>query len=220
MEIGNKIYELRKNAKLSQEQLAEKVNVTRQTISNWELGQTIPDISQAKEISKIFSISIDELADNDIKDILVEKISKTEKMANTTIKTIKFFCSIIICVLIFIIILVNSILFINKIEYIKYEEQKQIKEQEYKKYRKSLITRKFNCSMNQQIYEYLIQYDTDNIPVQFTLNAISLNPDATIFYNLYNDLEKEYNNHTNALELIKKVEQYFKDNNGIWEEKI
>lgn len=49
---------------LSQEGLAEKLNVTRQTVSNWELGQTTPDIQQVKNISKIFKISLDDLTDN------------------------------------------------------------------------------------------------------------------------------------------------------------
>ena len=58
MEIGNKILELRKKANLSQEQLAEKINVTRQTISKWELNETTPDIKQAKEgIKRCKSIS-------------------------------------------------------------------------------------------------------------------------------------------------------------------
>ena len=47
MEIGNKISELRKKNNLSQEALAEKIGVTRQTISKWELGETSPDIKQA-----------------------------------------------------------------------------------------------------------------------------------------------------------------------------
>ena len=55
MELGNKILELRKKEKLSQEELAEKINVTRQTISKWELNETTPDIKQAKELSKIFN---------------------------------------------------------------------------------------------------------------------------------------------------------------------
>lgn len=67
MEIGKKITDLRKNNKLSQEDLAEKLGVTRQTISKWELGQTYPSINQAKELSKIFNISLDELVNNDIK---------------------------------------------------------------------------------------------------------------------------------------------------------
>ena len=43
MKLGNNILKLRKDCNLSQEQLAEKVNVTRQTISNWELSETSPN---------------------------------------------------------------------------------------------------------------------------------------------------------------------------------
>ena len=90
MELGNKILELRRKNNLSQEQLAEKLDVTRQTISKWELGETSPDIKQAKELSKIFKISLDELVDNDVKNIIVEKVSNTEKLAGMVIKIIKF----------------------------------------------------------------------------------------------------------------------------------
>lgn len=48
MEIGNKILELRKQTNMTQEQLSEKMQVARQTISKWELGETSPDLSQAK----------------------------------------------------------------------------------------------------------------------------------------------------------------------------
>ena len=72
MDINEKILVLRKKEGFSQESLAEKLNVTRQTISNWELGQTSPDILQARLISKIFKISLDDLTDNqlevDVKD--------------------------------------------------------------------------------------------------------------------------------------------------------
>ena len=64
MNINEKILILRKKEGLSQENLAEKLGVTRQTVSNWESGQTTPDIIQAKEISKIFKISLDDLTDN------------------------------------------------------------------------------------------------------------------------------------------------------------
>lgn len=64
MNINEKILILRKKEGLSQENLAEKLSVTRQTVSNWESGQTTPDIIQAKEISKIFKISLDDLTDN------------------------------------------------------------------------------------------------------------------------------------------------------------
>lgn len=61
MNIGQNILNLRKSAKLSQEQLAEKIGVTRQTISNWELEESSPDLKQAKALSKIFNVSLDDL---------------------------------------------------------------------------------------------------------------------------------------------------------------
>ena len=96
MEIGKKIMDLRKKNGLSQEELAEKVGVARQTISKWELGETSPDLKQSKELSKIFNVSLDELVDNDIKDILVEKTSNTEKLAGIILKLIKFMVIFII----------------------------------------------------------------------------------------------------------------------------
>ena len=89
MNLGNKILKLRKKKGLSQEQLGEKLDVTRQTISNWELGETTPNIEQLKLLSKEFNISIDELVDNDLQDVLVEKVSNTEKLAGMILKIIK-----------------------------------------------------------------------------------------------------------------------------------
>lgn len=98
MEIGRKITELRKKSGLSQEELAEKMDVARQTISKWELGETSPDLRQAKELSKIFNVSLDELANNDIKNILVEKTSNTEKLAGLILKLIKVMAVLIVVI--------------------------------------------------------------------------------------------------------------------------
>ena len=65
MHLGNNIQTLRKKKGLSQEKLAEKINVTRQTISNWELGETAPNPEQLILLSKQFDISIDVLVGND-----------------------------------------------------------------------------------------------------------------------------------------------------------
>ena len=64
MKINEKILLLRKKEGLSGEALAEKLNVTRQTISNWERGETTPDLSQAVLLSKVFKVSLDDLTDN------------------------------------------------------------------------------------------------------------------------------------------------------------
>jgi len=65
MKLGENISILRKKNGLSQEKLAEKINVTRQTISNWELGETAPNPEQLILLSHIFSKSIDKLVGND-----------------------------------------------------------------------------------------------------------------------------------------------------------
>lgn len=113
MEFGSKIMELRKKNNLSQEELAEKIGVARQTISKWELGETSPDIKQAKALSKLFNVSLDELVNNDIKNILIEKTSNTEKLAGLILKTIKI-SGIILIGLIFATLLIFIIFRFNK----------------------------------------------------------------------------------------------------------
>jgi len=108
MEIGNKILELRKQNDLSQEQLAERLGVARQTISKWELGETSPDLEQSKKLSKIFNVSLDDLTNNDIKNILINKTSNTEKMSKTIINILKI---ILLILIITVIVLVSSLFF-------------------------------------------------------------------------------------------------------------
>ena len=109
MELGKQIYELRKKANLSQEQLAEKVGVSRQTISKWELGETAPDIKQAQVLSQVFSVSLDELTGNDTKEVIYKKVSNTEKLAGLIIKVIKIWGIIILACL--IVAVVGIVLF-------------------------------------------------------------------------------------------------------------
>lgn len=61
MKFNEKLIELRKKEGLSQEELGYKLDVTRQTVSKWELGQTTPEMDKLIEISKMFNISVDEL---------------------------------------------------------------------------------------------------------------------------------------------------------------
>lgn len=88
--LGENILKLRKKNGLSQEQLGEKINVTRQTISNWELGETAPNPEQLKLLSQSLNITIDELLDNDINSSMKEKIINIEKTTNIGIKVMKF----------------------------------------------------------------------------------------------------------------------------------
>ncbi|GAK40848.1 transcriptional regulator [Paenibacillus sp. TCA20] len=60
--IDMNIRTFRKKLKLSQEQLAEKVNVSRQTVAKWENGEAVPDIYKGKLLSEIFQVTLDQLS--------------------------------------------------------------------------------------------------------------------------------------------------------------
>lgn len=67
MELSKQIQKYRKEQNLSQEDLAEKIHVTRHTISNWERNKNIPDLNNLILLSKIFNTSLDDLVKGDIK---------------------------------------------------------------------------------------------------------------------------------------------------------
>ena len=67
MEVGKNISKIRKDNNLTQDDLAEKYYVTRQTISNWENGKSYPDLETLVKISNDFNISLDVLLKEDNK---------------------------------------------------------------------------------------------------------------------------------------------------------
>ncbi len=75
MDIGLQIKKLREQQKISQEELALKIFVTRQTISNWETNKSCPDVKSLIALSNIFNVSLDNFIKEDIKEMreLVEK---------------------------------------------------------------------------------------------------------------------------------------------------
>ncbi len=159
--LGNKLVKLRKENKLSQDSLADKLGITRQTISNWELNITKPDIVQIKNISEIFNISIDELLDNNTKDIIEKKISNTEKLTNKTNKYIKItlitLITLYFIILIFLIII--TIYFFNKKDFTN-------------DYQTS-----FRCSNNKIIYDVSIDnyYNSENGNTSFDIVVFKCN---------------------------------------------
>lgn len=64
MDLGNRLYELRKAKKISQEEAAEKLNVTRQTISKWETNQSQPDFDKIMPLCELYEIGVEELFGN------------------------------------------------------------------------------------------------------------------------------------------------------------
>ena len=61
MTLGQRIQQIRKEHNLSQEEFAEKLDTTRQTVSRWELDQTYPEIAEIVLISKLFGVSSDSI---------------------------------------------------------------------------------------------------------------------------------------------------------------
>ena len=93
MKFEEKLIKLRKKSLLSQEELAEKLNVTRQTVSKWELGQSKPDIEKLKEISQVFKVSVEDLANESI------DIDNNEKNKSNSQKGRKWLLCLLIIIL-------------------------------------------------------------------------------------------------------------------------
>lgn len=97
MEIGARIRKNRNEMGLSQEQLAQKVYVSRQTVSNWETGKNYPDLQSLLLLSAVFDVTLDRLVKGDIEkmkeEIRTEDIRKFEQMG------LVFTVLLIVCVL-------------------------------------------------------------------------------------------------------------------------
>ena len=66
MSLGSSLYHARKKSGLSQENVAEKLGVSRQTISKWETDETLPDIRQSKGLATLYHMTLDELIEYDL----------------------------------------------------------------------------------------------------------------------------------------------------------
>ena len=80
VDIGQKIYEIRKSEGLSQTEFAEKFHVTRQTVSNWEHGKNYPDMEILIKISDEYGITFDELIKSDKE--LIRSIDRNRRVAS------------------------------------------------------------------------------------------------------------------------------------------
>ena len=89
MNLGNNLFHARKRCGLSQEDVAEKLGVSRQTISKWETDETVPDIRQSKKMAVLYKMTLDELIDFDIdvkerQEIIDQTSEKTEEKVDWT----------------------------------------------------------------------------------------------------------------------------------------
>ena len=162
--MGNKILELRKQNHMSQEQLAEKIGVARQTISKWELGETSPDIEQSKKLAQIFQVSLDELVQNDI-------VSKNNNKIISTKWILNILKIILLIIVICLLVLVAIICFKDYFDAHPISTGKSIM-----------------CQIDNQEYTYEVwtKYETPNIIENFYTNDEEINLDIT----RYNSIDK------------------------------
>lgn len=85
--LAEKIQQLRKKQGMSQEELANKLNVSRQSISKWELNEAQPEISKLKSLSEIFNVSIDYLLNDEITNEKKES-NESNKVIDSSFKSI------------------------------------------------------------------------------------------------------------------------------------
>lgn len=185
MKLGENILRLRKKSNLSQEQLGEKINVTRQTISNWELGETQPNPEQLILLSKTLNVSVDELLSNDIKPTLVEKISNTEKLAGLIIKILKVMG---VLLLVYLVLMVVALILFNV-------PKNSIK------IGQGTETINLECSLDGKDYNYLIESDKDDKIIEAS--------GSDYIINILKD-----KNFSKGKILVEYIESHFKDNGG------
>ena len=101
MKFGENLKLIRKNKNMSQEELAEKVNVTRQSVSKWENGEAYPEMNNILELCKIFNCKINDLVHTDMSDItsldeeIVMKVVKFNEKKQNQVKTLSNVISLI-----------------------------------------------------------------------------------------------------------------------------
>lgn len=114
MKFGDKLSQLRRKNGLSQEELGEKLNVTRQTVSKWELGQSKPDTDKLMEISKLLDVDFNQLADDSVT-IDNNKVNNNLGVDSDDVRPRKWLLIVLIIVsIIIVIILANKIVMDKK----------------------------------------------------------------------------------------------------------
>lgn len=184
--LGEKIISERKKCKLSQEDLAEKLGITRQTISNWELNETSPDLKQASKLCDIFNLSLDELTGKE--NAILTKLDKTESNSKLIIKLVKT-VGITLGTLIFILLCIVSI-YIYSTNYYTAEHT-------------ATGEGRF-CYYNGKISDYTVMKNNSDGSLSYDVGDI----------NIINDLDL-YNIKTGEpKEILEKIVKYIKDNGG------
>ena len=137
MELRDKLILLRKEKELSQADLAEILNVSRQAISRWEVGTSVPSMDNLSALSRLYNVSVDSLMrpDNNAETIVKEQVNNEEKEEATIKRSYSDFLKIVknrtlfasLALLAFAIVIVSFIVFFQKdIEKKELSETKEV----------------------------------------------------------------------------------------------
>ena len=197
MNFGKILQDLRKEKNISQEEIAEVLNVSRQTISNWENSKSYPDLLILLKLCEIYNISLDNLLKDD-KDLL-NSIKKEKKQKNKLI----IFCISLIGILIFLLINViyNNINNVkDEINMIVDNKDKFIEIIKDKKYNKDEMTDNY-LKLNDSEYKEITNYlDNNNYEYYSVYRFTNFHKESSdiIGYKDYKDLfEIDFNeNHS------------------------
>lgn len=121
MKIGQRLLELRKSKQLSQEEVADKLNVTRQTISKWETDQSTPDFDKISPLCKLYGITADELINgtknennndkNNTNEIIVDnQLIRRKRAKGISIGVLLYFIAVVFIIVAIPVFYINPIL--------------------------------------------------------------------------------------------------------------
>ncbi len=198
MKFNEKLIELRRKEGLSQEELGYKLNVTRQTVSKWELGQTTPEMDKLIELSKIFNVSVDDLInESETSQSETTRIEDEPIINQDNNKREKNMKVIIIVILVIVIVAVIGIVINKTTSKIQESQQEQ----------KNLFTNIFDTASN------IIDKTADNIQQKNDEVNNDTNEMDNEINNVYNQFKDEENERRSKQD-VSDFNFYFSNING------
>lgn len=210
MKFYEKLIILRKKALLSQEELAEKLDVTRQTISKWELGQSKPDIDKLQMMSKLFEVDVNTLTNEDISledSVNIKKEESPKKKKNGDRKFILY-----ILIIIFIASLALLAYRVGTDIKTKKDEIKEELRKEKEKAEKE--EKEFKDKFNKDMEESDLKFDKNSFNSNYTFYS-GTQPGQNVSMLIDNIINKNKTEKDHLVELIFDNTSYGTDSDNI-----
>ena len=218
MNFSDNLIKLRKGKGWSQEELADKLGLSRQAISKWEVGTSKPDIDNVIKISKLFEISIDELVNNEI--VKTEAISINVNKSNKKDRVLKWLrLLMIVLVVIYVVYVIYKFVMLFRITQAELQ-YKDLNNYHYviTKYDETGLKEKEECWYKDGVSKTVnINYDKNKEYIRTTYIDYNLNNgyiEESDNSKLNISIEDKQNNGDNQFYYILPVE--IRDDNGFW----